>query len=833
MTKTVIIGSVAGGATAAARLRRLDSHGEIVVFEQGAEISYANCGMPYYLGGVIGSRSSLILQKPNEFAHKFDLKLQTRHRVEAISADKKIVVVENLDTGDIFEESFDKLIIATGSSPIKPKVIPGIDLPGIYSLWNMSDTDMIMQKLSELANSKVNKTKSRAIIVGGGFIGLELAENFQKQGLEVTIIERLDQILATLDKDMADFLASKFRCQGINLKLSSEVKEFVKNQDGSISVKLGDNSSIEADVVILSLGVRPNSKLAIDAGLTTSPQGGIVVNEYMQTSNSDIYAVGDVVAVNSPITNNLVQIPLAGPANRQARICASHIANIPVPGYKGTYGTGVVKVGDFAAATVGLNEKQLIALNMKKDQDYFSVFIVQKSHAGYYPGATDLFVKGFFDKSSGRILGAQALGKNAVDKVIDAIATAMFYKGTYEHLTQLELAYAPPFGSAKSVVNMLGFVAQNKALGLVDFISVEELDKYLGDKALSKTVGFIDVREQAENDLFSIPGFLNIPLGELKESLPRLNKDIMYVVTCAVGVRAYNAARMLQQEGFKVKVLAGGTLFYQTLKYKVETKIWSKINEIAKDEIPIEANNDKIEFLDCSGLQCPGPIVQLKKAMNNLKEGQSLKVRASDDGFARDVVAFAKMNSYRLNSVSAIKQGVEAILTKSEMNAVTQNTAKLPNKKQTIVVFSDDLDKVMASLVIANGALAAGLDVTIFFTFWGLNVLREKRISKHRSFMQNMFSWLNPKGITKLGLSKFNFFGLGSYFMKRLMKQKNISSPQEMLAMAKANGAKIMACSMSMEIMGIDKSELMPNVEIVGVAAYLEEASNTGNNLFI
>lgn len=828
MSKTVIIGGVAGGATAAARLRRLDENAEIEIFEQGSEISYANCGLPYYLGGVIKSRNALLLQDPIQFAKKFNLTVNVRHQVQAIDTTKKLIKVLNLNNGQNYNVAFDNLIIATGSTPIKPAVIPGIELPGIYTLWNMKDVDNLKEIITALKEEEQIVKPPKAVIVGGGFIGLELAENFKAQGIEVAIVERLDQIMATLDKDMADVIAVHMQEHGIDLRLNTEVLGFKKGDNKPIAVELKDKDAIEADIVILALGVKPNSKLAGDAGIELTKQGGIVTNSNMETSIKNIYAVGDVVAVNNPLTQNKVQIPLAGPANRQARICASAIAGVKVPGYAGTYGAGIAKVFSLAAGSVGLNEKQLQAMGQKADVDYFSVLIVQKSHAGYYPGAQNLFVKGIFNKKTGQVLGAQVIGKMSVDKTIDAIATAIFYKGTYEDLLSLELAYAPPFGSAKSVVNMLGFVAQNKAEGLVDFISAHKLLDLINSK--DPNYGFIDVREPEENEVFSISGFRNIPLGEIRTSLTKLDKKLTYVVTCAVGVRAYNAARILKQAGFKTVVLSGGTLFFRAIA-PIEAKKEEVSAPVAKSTT---VESSAIELIDCTGLQCPGPIVQVKKAMQNLPIGKSIKVLASDEGFARDIRSFARMNGHKLNSVAVTDSGVEAILTKEALNNIATTSQTTNANKQTIVVFSDDLDKVLASLVIANGALAAGMEVTIFFTFWGLNVIKTKKSTNAKNtFMQSMFAKLMPSGIEKLRLSKFNFGGMGAFFMQKLMRQKNILSAKDMLFMAKANGAKFIACSMSMEIMGVEQKDLMDGVEISGVATYLEEASKGRNNLFI
>ncbi|HCR84348.1 MAG TPA: hypothetical protein DIW07_13250, partial [Lachnospiraceae bacterium] len=450
MPKTVIIGGVAGGATAAARLRRKDESMEIVMFERGDYISYANCGLPYYIGNVIQNRNSLLLQTPAAMKAKFNIDVRTSCEVQKISKDTQTLWIRNLKTGDEYEESYDTLIIATGSSPLKPP-IPGIDGRHIYTLWTIPDTDAIKEVVSK-------ESLKRAAVIGGGFIGLEMAENLRKAGIEVTIIEMLDQVMAPVDYEMAQLLHENIRANQVELILKDGVDSF-QEVDNHTVIHLKSGKMITVDMVLLSIGVRPNSSLARKAGLELNARGGIVVDDFLRTSDEHIYAVGDVIEVTHYISDDKTMIPLAGPANKQGRICADNITGNHVP-YKGTMGTSVAQVFDLTAAAVGLNEKALKAAGKQKGHDYETVLISQKSHAGYYPGATPITLKLIFGRD-GSIYGAQIIGQDGVDKRIDTIAVTMRLKGTVNDLAELELAYAPPYSSAKDPVNMLGFTAQN------------------------------------------------------------------------------------------------------------------------------------------------------------------------------------------------------------------------------------------------------------------------------------------------------------------------------------------------------------------------------------
>lgn len=558
MSKTLIIGGVAGGATAAARLRRRDESMEIIIFERGKYISYANCGLPYYIGDVIKNRNSLLIQSPQAMKNKFNIDVRVENEVIHIDKENKKVNVRNLKTGDTYEESYDQLVIATGSSPIRPN-IPGIDGSNIFTLWTIPDTDRIRKFVEE------NHPKAAAVI-GGGFIGLEMAENLQRWGIKVSIIEMQDQVMAPLDFEMAQLLHENMEMKQVELILGDGVASFEESGTGT-DIHLNSGKSVHADMVLLSIGVRPNSGLAKDAGLEINPQGGIVTDPYMKTSDANIYAVGDAVEVENFALNTKTMAPLAGPANKQARICADNIAG-DHKAYKGTQGTSVAQVFDLTAASTGANEKALKAMGKEKGRDYFTVLIDQKSHAGYYPGATLMTLKLIFDQG-GKIFGAQIVGQDGVDKRIDTVAVTMRLGGTIYDLEELEFAYAPPYSSAKDPVNMLGFVAHNVLDGMVSLMDWNELDQLMDNPEKKDAYVVLDVTEEVERMVFAIPGSSHIPLGQLRSRLGELDRNQMVITYCAIGVRSYNAARILSQNGFgNVRVLAGGTALYKSMHYK-------------------------------------------------------------------------------------------------------------------------------------------------------------------------------------------------------------------------------------------------------------------------
>ncbi|CVI68044.1 Coenzyme A disulfide reductase [Clostridiales bacterium CHKCI001] len=817
MSKTVIIGGVAGGATAAARLRRLDEKMKIVLLERGDYISYANCGLPYYIGDVIKNRDALLLQTPQGMKDKFYIDVRVQSEVTQIHKEKKLVTVKEKN-GNVYEESYDNLIIATGSSPLKPP-IPGIESEGIYTLWNVNDTD----KIRGIIDEKQPKTVA---IIGGGFIGLEMAENLHKRGIQVFLIEAQNQVMAPLDFEMAQILHENINENGVSLYLGDGVTSFEKAGE-KVIVTLASQKTIKVDFVVLSIGVRPNSQLAKDAGLELNQRGGIKVDSSLQTSYPGIWAVGDVIEVEHFVTGKSTMIPLAGPANKQGRIVANNICGLTQEKeeYEGSLGTSVAQVFDLTVASTGLNEKQLKAEGFEKGTDYETIVISQKSHASYYPMAMPLTLKLIFT-NKGKILGTQIVGQDGVDKRIDTIATTMRVGGTIETLKKLELAYAPPYSSAKDPVNMAGFVADNSLKGLVSLIMPNEI---------TKDMILLDVRENMERLAWHIPGSIHIPLGEIRKRIEELPKDKIIVTYCAVGVRSYNAARILMQNGWnQVKVLAGGTNFYKSFFFQPEEIEQSE--EINEQSSQLKETKAKlaVKTLDCCGLQCPGPIMKVNATMNTMQQGEILKISATDMGFAADIKSWCQRTGNTF--IEKEKTGKEVIVTIQKGEKQEKNGTTKPEISQgkTLVVFDGDLDKVLASFIIANGAAAMGRPVTMFFTFWGLNVLRKpKSIKINKTMLDKVFAKMMPRGAKKLKLSKMHLFGIGTAMIKSVMKKKRVFSLEELITQAKENGVRLVACTMSMDIMGIRPEELIDGVELGGVASYLADAEKSDVNLFI
>ncbi len=815
--KVVIIGGVAGGASCAARLRRLDEDAQIVLLERGAYISYANCGLPYHVGDVIKSRSALLLQTPEAMKQKFKVDVRVKNEVISIDREAKTVTVKRVDTGETYEEAYDTLVISTGSSPLRPP-IPGIDHPRIRSLWTVPDADDIRTLITE------NGVDS-AVVVGGGFIGVEMAENLRHAGLKVTLVEMLNQVMAPLDYEMAQLLHENIRQNGVELQLGDGVDSFVPAGD-DVTVKLKSGKQLTAGLVVLAIGVRANSQIAKDAGLEVNPRGGIVVDDTLHTSDPSIYAVGDVIEVTDYVFKDRTMIPLAGPANKQGRIAANNIAGASEP-YKGSQGTSVLKVFDLTAASTGANERTLQKRGMERDKDYKTITITQNSHAGYYPGATPMTLKLLFSADGSKIFGAQIVGREGVDKRIDTIATTQRLGGSVMDLSELELAYAPPFSSAKDPVNMAGFVARNVLDGLVGIATWDAPETH-------KDAVLLDVREDVELLAFSIPGAKHIPLGQLRDRLGELDASKETIVFCAIGVRAYNGARILKQHGFaNVLVYPGGARFYQATHFEEVETDTSANAAVADSGRTADLDEPSASMrIDCSGMQCPGPIMKVFETMQTMKPGEVMEVSASDPGFARDIGAWCRRTGNTLLSNERQGDDYVALVRKGGVPKPTE-VHETPEGK-TLIVFSNDLDKVLASFIIANGAAAMGRPVTMFFTFWGLTVLRRpNKIKVKKTFIEKMFGGMLPRGTGKLKLSNMNMLGMGTKMMKSIMKQKNVDSLETLIEKAKKAGVKLVACTMSMDVMGIKAEELIDGVELGGVGAYLGDAEESNVNLFI
>lgn len=645
--KVLIVGGVAGGASAAARLRRLNEHAEIIIFERGEYISFANCGLPYYIGNVIRDRKRLLVQTPENMKKRFNIDVRTLSEVIGIDRANKTVEVLDRANGEKYLESYDNLIISTGAEPLRPQ-IDGIDSDRIFSLRNIPDTDRI-KDFVDRSNPK------KALIVGAGFIGLEIAENLHNRGIEVTIVELADHVIGPLDYDMASFVHHHLNSKGVKLLLNSAVTRFTTNGT-SILAELSPTSVIETDMVVVGIGVRPETKLASEAGLKLGNRGGILVNEYMQTSDPDIYAVGDAAEVRDFIHGGTVLIPLAGPANKQGRIAADNICGRN-SAYKGTQGTSIVKVFDMTVALTGSNEKQLDRMGA----NYIKSITHSSHHAGYYPGAEMMSIKLLFGKADGRILGAQIIGYEGVDKRIDVIATAVRAGMTVFDLEELELAYAPPFSSAKDPVNIAGYAASNIMKGDTNIYHWNEL------LDLDRTkVQLVDVRTKMEYGLGTIEGAVNIPVDELRDRLSELQDGKDIYLFCQAGLRGYIAERMLIQHGFKgVRNLSGGYLVYsmamQSKAAYDQTKDSPPSSGNSKSSA---ANSEKCEIAECgkpkiykvdvTEIKQNELMHQVNEYLERLDNGDLIEITAAPE-FEREVKSLCESTGCRL--VNMVSEG--------------------------------------------------------------------------------------------------------------------------------------------------------------------------------
>lgn len=791
--KVIIIGGGACGASCATRLRRLDENCEITILERTNEVSIANCGLPYYCSDVISEREKILVSNPKKFNNMFNIDVQLNCEVVEINRAEKYVLTKNNE-----KFYYDKLVLAQGANPIKPP-IEGIGNENIFTVRTLADADKIKEYIAK------NNIRN-AVVVGGGFIGVEMAENLAHLGIDTKLVELSDQILAPVDYEVACFAQNEMRANGVELILSDGVKSFSENK-----ILLTSGREIPYDIAILSIGVRPETALAQNAGLEVNR--GIKVNENMQTNDPDIFAGGDSIEVKSFVTNADVLIPLAGPANRQGRIIADNICGIN-SSYKKSQGTSVLKVFDYTVAAVGYNEKQL----KREEIPYWKILTFGNSHAGYYPDATSTLYKLLFN-NEGKILGAQAVGQEGVEKRIDVISSVMRNNGDIQDLLDSELCYAPPYSSAKDPVNILGMCADNVLRGFVKPAFYEDIAGSF----------VVDVRIPASFNTKTIEGAVNIPLAQLRDRAGEIPTDKKVILVCDSGYTSYLASRILIQKGYNnVYSLMGGMKLYKEIQQDKENKVSQKI----KTQAHVHANENILK-VDACGLSCPGPIMKLAENISNIQDGEILEISSTDKGFYADVEAWCSSTNNTLLNLDNKDKKIVATIQKGQITTQNQNPQIPVKKAQTIVVFSNDLDKALAAFIIANGAKASGSDVTLFFTFWGLNILRKDNVSVKKSLIDKMFGFMMPKGADRLTLSKMNMGGIGSVIMKWVMKNKNISTLKELIAQAQANGVKFIACQMSMDVMGIQKEELIDGVEIAGVAKYIAESSNSNSNLFI
>ena len=812
--KIVIVGGVAGGATAAARIRRNTEKAEIVLFEKGDYISYANCGLPYYIGGVIEERGRLFVQTPEAFGRRFRVDVRTRSEVTKVDVKRKCVTVRTAD-GKTYTEAYDKLLLSPGASPVRPP-LPGVDSEGIFTLRNVADTDRIKAYMQE-------RQVKRAVIVGGGFIGLEMAENLHRAGAEVAVVEMADQVMGPVDYSMAALVHEHLQQKGVRLYLKQAVEAFERKGD-DIAVKFKSGVSIDAQFVLLSIGVRPEIGLAQEAGIRIGEARGISVNEYLQTSDESVYAVGDAIEFPHPVTGQPWLNYLAGPANRQARIVADNMVFGNKVKYEGSVGTSIAKVFDQTVASVGLAAKRLKQAGIP----CLSATIHSSSHAGYYPGSSQTAIKIVFSPTDGRLYGAQIVGYEGVDKRIDEYALVIKRRGTVYDLMELEHSYAPPFSSAKDPVAVSGYVAGNILSGKMSPLYWRELR----DADLGK-VTLVDVRTADEFALGRISdSALNVPVDELRERLAEIPSDKPVYVYCGVGLRGYLASNILKENGYSdVRNLIGGMKTYKAATAKVELP--EEGCNVPEKSCSCVSEAKEVICVDACGLQCPGPILKLKDKMERMAPGQRLEITATDAGFPRDAESWCRITGNRILETSSGNGIYKVVIEKASLCGA--EAAKGPaGKGKTFILFSDDLDKTLATFVLANGAAATGQKVTVFFTFWGLNAVKKAlKPSVKKDVFGKMFGWMMPSDSRKLGLSKLNMCGIGPKMMRYVMKSKGVDSLESLRQQAIDNGVEFIACQMSMDVMGVKKEELLDNVTIGGVAAYMERAEASNINMFV
>lgn len=837
--KVLIVGGVAGGATAAARMRRLDEDAEIIMFERGEYISFANCGLPYFIGGVITDEEKLTLQTPESFNARFNVDVRILSEVTAINRDKKTVTVRNLKEGKAYEESYDSLILSPGSAPILPP-LEGATSDAVFTLRNIPDTFRI--------RNYVKKAHPRhAVVVGAGYIGIEMAENLHEAGVNVSIVELMDHVIQPLDADMAGEIHQHILDMGVGLYLNIGVTAIADGgTHARYRVQLSNGGHIDADMVIMAVGVRPESNLAKDAGLTLGTRGCIAVDASMRTSDPSIYAVGDAVEVTDFVSGRKVFVPLASPANRQGRIAADNI-NGANERYGGVQGTAILKAFDMTVAVTGSNEKTL------KDNGvaYQKSYTFSGNHASYYPGASYMTIKLLFTPDTGKLLGAQVTGYEGTDKRIDVLATAIRAGMTVFDLQELELAYAPPFGSAKDPVNMAGYTAGNLLKGNWKpfyWQDIASLD-------LQK-ITLLDVRTEEEFANGTLEGAYNIPLDDLRARVDSLDRDKPVYLFCQVGLRGYIASRILSANGFDVYNLAGGYRFATMARTATPPTPPSKrhasgaIDDAHTMELSEKSPShhgtaadgvaghegkqaEATVKVDACGLQCPGPIMKVHAGIQHLLPGQILEITANDPAFASDITAWCRRTGNELLENVREHGTIRVRIRKGSPMVAEKAPGDMRNDKN-IIVFSGDLDKAIAALIIANGAAAMGRKVNMFFTFWGLNILRKaQKVKLRKNLIERMFGMMMPRGAKKLTLSKMNMGGAGAALIRNVMKKKNISSLTELLEQAQENGVEFTACTMSMDVMGIKMEELIEGTKMGGVAAMLGTAEESDMSLFI
>ncbi len=833
MSKILIVGGVAGGAGAAARLRRLSETDEIIMFEKGPFISYANCGLPYYVGEVITDKKKLLVQTVEGMGKRFNLDIRVNNEVVKINPSEKSVVVKNVETNEEYTEIYDKLILSPGAEAFIPPI------KGIESTKNMFTLKTVPDTLAVYDYIKENNAR-KAVVIGAGFIGVETAENLIERGLDVTLIDLAEQIMdAPADYEMAQILHGELSHHGMKLVFGDLVTEFANNGK-TVITKNGEK--IDTDLIIMSAGIRPATKIAVDAGLDIDEKTkGILVDKSFKTSDDNIFAVGDAIMLKDHLFGGVKSVPLAWPANRQGRLIADVINGVPITD-DNIRSASVIKIFNLTFASVGITEK----MAQKNNLNFETLFAIRNNHAGYYPGATPIILKIIYNKETGILYGAQAIGQEGTEKRIDVISTAMRFGAKITDLSSIELCYAPPYNSAKDPVNIIGYIGENVFNKDYKVIQWHEIDKIVANGGY-----LLDVRTPHEFELGNISGSINIELDELRGNIGQLpqDKNTPIYLTCQVGHRGYLALKLLKNLGYtNLYNLTGGYKIYSEAKKKHNPRSGQKLNSNNNNndedidnggERSSKSNNIDIStikediFVDACGLQCPGPILETKQVVDKMTDGEVMKVTASDPGFYRDVASWCDKTCNTLLDVKLDGKQVVAYIKKGREDGCILPEVSI-QKNTTMVVFSGDFDKVIASMIIANGSAAMGQKVTMFFTFWGLNALRKHKKQKvKKSFIEKMFGRMMPRGTKKLKLSQMHMGGMGTRMIKGRMKKKNVNTLEELLQKAQDLGVEMIACTMSMDLMGIKEEELIDGITFGGVAAYVAEAQESANTLFI
>ncbi len=813
--KICVVGGELSGVSTALRLRRLDEKAEIVLFSIGEELMQAKSVMTYYVGGVVSSRENLILRTNDELEDRFNIDLRLGHKLEGIDSENKEITLSVLGGEERVKETYDKLILATGARVSKDSMDYvkswAVDNEGaeIFEVSNISEADGLKAYIEE-------NSPKKAIVLGSTGPAIEMAENLAGLGLDVYLVNRGAKLLDGYDRDMLYILDAHLKQNGVDV---------VEELEG-----------IKADFAVVTDVLSPNTDYLEGSGVDLSETSHIVVDSSFETSVKDVYALGSAVRIKYDDILRPV-ILASGEINREGRILADVIMG-KASTYKGFLGTSIVKAFDLTCGRIGVTEDDLIEAGKVVKKDYEVLVMQPDSGDGYYPGHMPLTLKVIFDMS-GLLLGAQIVGYEGVDKRIDVLATAMNFGANIRDLSNLELAYAPPYSSSNDPIHMVGFVGENTLDLEYEYCSLSELDDV--DRAKAQIV---DVREDIEYDMGTIDGAVNIPLNDLRKRMSELSTEKPVYLFCKTGVRGYYATRILNANGYKVYNLLDGYTAYKNKRESLEAVVEReeiKVNEGTGSAPVVSAElapGCQRYELDACGLQCPGPILQVYKKLNDLNDGDILSVTATDPGFASDIKKWCESTGNTLIEFGKKDKRVFAEIKKGSAETPAQASggttlASLPNDK-TIVVFSGDLDKAIAALIIANGAAAMGRNVTMFFTFWGLNVLRKnEKQNVKKDFMSKMFASMMPRGSKKLGLSKMNMFGMGPKMIRNLMKKKNVDSLETLIQTALDNGVNMIACNMSMDLMGITEEELIDGVNLGGVATYLGCAESADTNLFI